>query len=490
MTQEQDKLIPIDAPRTDFEQFLSKDNKRVFFSGRFGIGKTFFLKEFFKSHLNEYDVYHLSPVNYQISSNENIIEFLKYDILVELLKKYRGAFKGREIKGPRGILNFLTAFSNGRGLKRRSLKFVIDIGTSALSLSPDPFSQMISKLGRPLGDLINLSTELTAFRQEYLSGDQGIVKSFLSETENKITKVATDHIGHLIREKIETLKGENKRSVLVLDDFDRIDPEHTFRILNVLSAHIDGDEENKFGFDHIIIVGDIDNLRNIFHHRYGAETDFWGYFDKFFTVEPYYFNNKKAVAERIPYLMRLIKYEDQKLKNAIGHEGGIIRELIEEVLERALEFKAVNLRQLYKLIDYSFQEVRTGAYIEDRRSNGFDSCVQIGIRLLIAIYGTENDFLGVLGKIRDDALPTPERYKGPLYSDTTSSMLRSMLSFKTVEEQKIWLEKYTLEAAQFPHGSGWDIKLVGEVNARFFYDTLYEYVRRSEHNKLLPDDYR
>jgi len=66
-----------------------ENNYRILFSGQFGIGKTYFLDKFFKSNINKdkYDVFHLFPVNYQISNNENIIQFLKYDILIELLKK-------------------------------------------------------------------------------------------------------------------------------------------------------------------------------------------------------------------------------------------------------------------------------------------------------------------------------------------------------------------------------------------------------------------
>ena len=482
MMQEQDKLIPINAPRTDFEKFLDNpDNERIFFSGQFGIGKTFFLKDFSKSHPNEYDVYHLFPVNYQISSNENIVEFLKYDILVELLKEHPEAFEKQTIKGIKANAKVFAALFKDTGFGKHLLKSVFNIGISALSLSPDPISQAISKLGRPLGDLVELYKGYNEFKEEYLSGDGAIVDKYLKTTESDYDRVATDHIEHLIRKKIKTTK-KDKRSVLILDDFDRIDPEHIFRVLNVLSAHLENDK-NKFGFDHIIIVGDIENLQSIFHHKYGDNTKFWGYFDKFFTIQPYHFNNVKAITERVPDLLRLIKYEDQNLKKAIGPEGGIIRALIEEVLNRAFKFKAVNLRQIYKLIDHSFQEVRTGAYVRDHRSDGVDSCVEIGVRLLIAIYGTESDFLEVLGKIRADASKTPRQSKTLLYSDIASSMLRSMLSFKRVGERQSWLDTYTVEATILKRGSGWDINLVGGINARFFYDTLYEYVSRSGYIK-------
>jgi len=104
----------------------------------------------------------------------------------------------------------------------------------------------------------------------------------------------TDYLSQLLKEKIFKQKG-NKRSVLVLDDLDRIDPEHIFRILNILSAYFEKEHENKFGFDLIVIVADYTNLKNFFHHKYGMETDFSGYVDKFFTISPYYFDNKKTV---------------------------------------------------------------------------------------------------------------------------------------------------------------------------------------------------
>lgn len=86
--------IEIEEIFPKFEEHLEiKDNKRILFSGKFGIGKTYFLNEFFENKKEKYEVFHLFPVNYQISSNENILEFLKYDILVELIKKDKDIFK-------------------------------------------------------------------------------------------------------------------------------------------------------------------------------------------------------------------------------------------------------------------------------------------------------------------------------------------------------------------------------------------------------------
>ena len=105
----------------------------------------------------------------------------------------------------------------------------------------------------------------------------------------------TDPFSKLLKDKIKELKGE-KQSVLVLDDLERIDPEHIFRILNVFSAHLDSsnnESENKFGFDKVVLVADYHNIKSIYQHKYGLDTDFNGYFDKFFSIEIFRMGKKK-----------------------------------------------------------------------------------------------------------------------------------------------------------------------------------------------------
>ena len=79
--------IDISTPATDFTEHLMS-NSRILFSGAFGIGKTFFLKYFFDTDAvkDRYNVFHLFPVNYQIATNEDISELIKYDILYHLLE--------------------------------------------------------------------------------------------------------------------------------------------------------------------------------------------------------------------------------------------------------------------------------------------------------------------------------------------------------------------------------------------------------------------
>ncbi|MFT5602845.1 MAG: hypothetical protein ACI9N1_003106 [Flavobacteriales bacterium] len=95
----------------------------------------------------------------------------------------------------------------------------------------------------------------------------------------------------------------SKKNVLIIDDMDRILPDHLFRILNVISAHsgsyyYDNEEDkNKFGFDKVIIVGDIQNFESSFKHNYGDQFDFFGYIDKFYSIEPFPYDNSKTIQE-------------------------------------------------------------------------------------------------------------------------------------------------------------------------------------------------
>lgn len=66
--------------KASFKYHLSiPNNNRILFSGKFGVGKSTFLDRFF-SEENSHNIYHLYPVNYSIASNEDILEYLKYNI--------------------------------------------------------------------------------------------------------------------------------------------------------------------------------------------------------------------------------------------------------------------------------------------------------------------------------------------------------------------------------------------------------------------------
>lgn len=77
--------ISIESLSQNFDDhLLLENNHRIIFSGKFGMGKTFFLQRYFDQHQDKYNTIILSPVNYVVSSNENIFELIKADILKQL----------------------------------------------------------------------------------------------------------------------------------------------------------------------------------------------------------------------------------------------------------------------------------------------------------------------------------------------------------------------------------------------------------------------
>ena len=188
------------------------------------------------------------------------------------------------------------------------------------------------------------------------------IKDFLKNMKEN------DPISEFIKLQIENLKKESskpKETVLILDDIDRIFPEHIFRILNALSAQFDlhnsNTNYNKFSFDKIIIVADDKNLRNIFHHLYGNKTDSSGYFDKFFSKQIYEFNNTTTMIETI-----------EKHTPDWSHlTGNILKVLIEKI----------NFRHLIKLYD----NIKENPNLEGKHEN-----LNRIIRRLFYIIGRNN----------------------------------------------------------------------------------------------------
>lgn len=483
-TEREISLIPTESLEGPFHHFLNiESNNRLFFSGRFGIGKTFFLKSFFKSHQDEYECFYLSPVHYQISANDDVIDLLKYDILIELLRKNGDIFEGAEVRGLKGHAVLFLAFLKEKGSLNDFLQSALKTGEDLADLSADPFIKFFGKLGRPLRDLLNLDREYQKFKAEYKAKEKKLAQDFIEEIKQKDIR-ETDLLSYLIRNKIFEVKA-GKKSVLVLDDMDRIDPEQIFRVLNVFSAHFE-ESENKFGFDRIILVGDIRNLRSIFHHRYGVGTDFQGYFDKFFTVRPYLLNNQRIVAERIPDLVKQIKCDEPELKDAVS-ESGYIKLMLEEVLTHALTIDKLTLRQLYKPVSYSFVELQRGAFSKSPFRNSAEQIIDIGIKLMIAMFGGDRDaFLTIVKEIKEDIKDGHTRPRMP-YAPYISTMLRRVTNLQP-SQNMIW-NKYSFSTPENLSNDRINIDGNEATQARFFYDVLIEYVSKSFYVKNTEWEY-
>ena len=156
------------------------------------------------------------------------------------------------------------------------------------------------------------------------------------------TQLITAGIQHIKTDHIQKNK-EGKKVILIIEDLDRIDPGHLFRILNVLGAHIDTEEstKNKFGFDKIIAVLDYNVTRHIFAHFYGQEANYEGYMSKFYSHYKYDYSITK-VAQR--YLREYIKEKTRlsdsvfsiEIREKVGYESFFLYDYINNLSVRRI----------------------------------------------------------------------------------------------------------------------------------------------------------
>jgi len=473
-TTEQEFIIPIEGLFPKFEDHLKiKNNTRILFSGKFGIGKTYFLNEFFESKKEDYESFHLFPVNYQITSNENIIEFLKYDILVELLKKNKNIIQKNDYGNLIDLQRLLHLWGKDN---------FVEIFKIVASLIP--------KLGRPLKDVIGLIENFLKFKKDIEEGDQGFINAFLNEIKKK--KISeTDPLSELLKKKINIQK-KGKQSVLILDDLERIDPEHIFRIINIFFTQFDSRNKeipNKFSFDKIILVADVQNLKSIFHYKYGEQTDFNGYFDKFFSVEVFQFKNEEIIAKIIDQIISKFQIEDTKNFNEALGPDGFVRIFLEDILKKSLELtgkEKLNLRQLLKGIKFPLSAFKKGHYIKGlfhSREQAVPQFINISIEALISIFGgLDSDFISVLKKIKQN-LKSGKEDDDHIHKLFSQYLLKKISPFDVkADNLKHGWQDYSIEIK-----NGEIIKINfqrSEINVGYlFFDLLIEYVQKKFHQQ-------
>lgn len=468
--------IKIDELFPKFKEHLDiKNNNRILFSGKFGIGKTYFLNEFFKNKKEEYETFHLFPVNYQITSNENIIEFLKYDILIELIKKNKNIIQKNDYHNLIDLERLLYLWG------KDNFKEIFKTGVF-----------LIPKLGKPLKEIIGLIENFWKFKKEMEKGEQGFVDNFLEETTTK-NILETDILSELLKQKIKEQKN-GKQSVFILDDLERIDPKHIFRILNIFSAHFDSQNNelsNKFGFDKIILVSDVQNLKSIFHHKYGEQTDFNGYFDKFFAVEIFQFKNEEIITKVVDEIISKFKIENENLNKEFQDKGNYLRIFLKDILLKSLELcgkEKLNLRQLLKGIKFPLTAFKNENY-PDHGQIALQ-LINISIKVLVSIFGgMKTDFSLVLKKIKNDIRGKKSTTR--CYDMFSYCLLKRILSFKeTRGVLKYKWSKYSIET------EGQSIKNVTQKYSitddnikvdisELFFDLLIEYVSKDFYTKEL-----
>ena len=325
--------VNISGKLNDFAQYLETTD-RIILSAKFGDGKTYLLNELRKDEAmqNKYEFFTIYPVNYSVAKNEDVFEYIKRDIIVQL----------HERKLLENIdLNALFASV-----------LISDDFTSVVSflLSFVSMGEFYNKVYHKFLEIKNKYDEKKHTADKYLSKFANTAGCIYEE----------DGYTTLIRMAIEwisqdhSLNGEErkaKKPVLIIEDLDRLDPKHLFRILNVVSAHIDDSEQpdivgNKFGFNNIVLVMDYDVTKHIFHHFYGAEACYEGYMSKFLSREPFRYS--------IKYIM--IRAFEAQLGEKLG-----IHELLPHLKHFREKLAGSSLRDLYKLTQFDTDSYFNGS---------------------------------------------------------------------------------------------------------------------------------
>lgn len=296
--------IPIGSAVTRFHEHLN-NHDRTILSAKFGDGKSFFLQKFIADEdvNKDFKLLTLYPVNYQVEENRDVFELIKYDLLIQMfvqkimepdikLTKAQALGWCLQLHAPSLAEGLLPVFSN-LCLDEASAKMVAAFLTAKNVVGK--FKQKVDEFTEPVRD-----KQITQFLKEM--------------AKNPIA--SQDVISGIIQQGIVDYKKNNpdKQVVLVIEDMDRMDPAHLFRILNVFSAQIDFNYrfsvnphqpyiDNKFGLDKIVFVMSYENTERIFHHFYGAETDFEGYINKFCSSNIFHYSfseeKQKYLYERI-----------------------------------------------------------------------------------------------------------------------------------------------------------------------------------------------
>lgn len=261
------------------EQFKTHllDNKRVILSAKFGDGKTCFLEDVKKTLSKEFYFITLYPVNYAVAKNEDVFEYIKRDILLQLAND--GILSNIDFEA---VADSIFCWEN--------LREVISFLLSCVS-GGEFYKKLLVKAEK--------------FKKEYDKRKSTWDKYNLFFTNQKGGLYEHDAYTKMIESGIEyignpTKPQGGKKPVLIIEDLDRIDPGHLFRILNVLGAHIDTNkDENKFGFENIVVVLDYITTEHIFYHFYGQDANYYGYMSKFMSCYPFEYSIKEIAKDYV-----------------------------------------------------------------------------------------------------------------------------------------------------------------------------------------------
>ena len=274
--------IPVDGAIGRFYDHLS-NHDRTILSAKFGDGKSYFLQKFMADEKvkENYVFLTLYPVNYQVEENRDVFELIKYDLLIQMFvqKIMEPDFKMSKVHAWGWCLQ-LHAPTLVEGLLPIFSSLCLDEASAKMMAAFLMARKTVGKIKKKAGELM-----------EPVRDKQ--IENFIKEiAKNPVS--GQDVVTEIIQQGIVAYKKEHpdKKIVLIIEDMDRMDPAHLFRILNVFSAHIDYNYRfgtnsnqpfigNKFGLDKVVFVMSCENTEHIFHHFYGEGADFNGYISKF-----------------------------------------------------------------------------------------------------------------------------------------------------------------------------------------------------------------
>lgn len=275
------EVLPVDSEIQRFREHL-ESNKRIILSAKFGDGKTYFLNEVKKQLSAEYYFITLYPVNYSVAPNEDIFEYIKRDILSQLDKD--------EKLDRIDVESMLSTIATWENVK--SILYPL--------LEVSPMGKLVAKILDKCKDM----------KDDYDSRKSTFEKYDLHFREQRGGLYEEDGYTKLIEHALHGIRvpqnqKDERKPILIIEDLDRVDPAHLFRILNVLGAHIDENAQtNKFGFENIVVVMDYDATEHIFHHFYGEKANYSGYISKFMSHYPFKYSIKQLAKD---YLYKYFK---------------------------------------------------------------------------------------------------------------------------------------------------------------------------------------
>ncbi len=278
--------IDVSEKVKDFVQYLDSTD-RIILSARFGDGKTHLLNALRNDETanKKYEFFTIYPVNYSVAPNEDVFEYIKRDIIVQL--------------NERGLLNNIDLESIlGTIWSSKDIESILSLLCTII-----PYGKFFENAIKLVSDKRKEEQEKLHAVDNYLSSFKSYKGSIYEEDCH--TKIIQEAIKLIDKgQEIDGQKLKGKKPVLIIEDLDRLDPKHLFRTLNVISAHMeDGNTPdkvgNKFGFHSIVLVMDYDVTKHIFHHFYGSGACYEGYMSKFLSREPFRYSIQQEMVKEI-----------------------------------------------------------------------------------------------------------------------------------------------------------------------------------------------